>query len=240
MPIVWDDVLAALKSIEESETPEASFKALRQFVGLAGGTSLLIGQIANPVITGQPIQSFGWSDWPEAYLAEWTENDYVIHDPITHLAVRATDPFEWADAYAQGTSFGQEILDKAKEFGLVDGLSIPIRTDFLPLGIVSIGYTDPMSPETIEFLELVSIHAYTRAKSFDSNLDASVLSPLSKREVDVLTLTAAGKTTWEISIILGIADTTVKSHIRNIISKMGTANKTQAVIKGIQTGQIIL
>lgn len=240
MPMIWDDVRQTIDTIESLSTSEEIFNTLREFVSRAGGSSLLIGQVMNPVITGKALDNYGWSDWPAEYLDEWVKNDYVIHDPITHLATRATGPFEWSEAYEKGTEFGRKILDRAKNFGLDTGFSIPIRTGYLPLGIVSIGYKVRISESNVEPLELASIHAYTRSQVL-SQITVETNQPLlTKREVDVLTFTAAGKTSWEISMILGIADTTVKSHIRNIILKMGTTNKTQAVIKGVQSGQIIL
>lgn len=238
--ILWQDVLDIIQSIEHAETFDEVFSYLKPFIQKAGGTSLLIGQVVNPVIKGKPIDSYGRSDWPEEYMVEWVENDYVIHDPITHLVLRASEPFDWSEAHEKGTKFGKEILDRAKEFGLEKGISIPIRTEYLPLGIVSIGYDEKISTEYLEYIEIVSIHAYTHAQSLKPNEPGFTPAALSKRETDVLTFTAAGKTTWEISVILGVAETTVRTHIRNIISKMGTSNKTQAVTKGIESGQIVL
>jgi len=240
LAIVWQNVLDSIQGIEESQSFDNTFAILRKFVERAGGTSLLIGQVVNPVIRGKPLQSYGRSDWPSEYLKEWVENDYVIHDPITHLVLKASDPFDWDEAYEQGSEFGKKILDRAKEFGLTNGISIPIRTDYLPLGVVSIGYEGEFNSDYLEYVEIVSIHAYTHAQSLRSKDKGPTPIPLSKREVEILTFTAAGKTAWEISVILGIADTTVKTHIRNIIGKMGTTNKTHAVMKGIESGQIVL
>lgn len=238
--LVWEDVLVTIQSIEGSATFDDTFSILRHFVEKLGGTSLLIGRVVNPVITGKAITNFGRSDWPIEYLREWVEKDYVIHDPITHLALRTSDPFDWSDAYEQGSSFGKKILERAKDFGLESGLSIPIRTNYLPLGVVSIGYEEKFSDEALEHIELAATHAYTHAQSLENGTKGPVPVPLTKRELEVLTFTAAGKTTWEISVILDVSDTTIKSHVRNIITKMETTNKTHAVIKGVQSGQIIL
>jgi len=238
--IMWKDVSRAIDLIETTETFDNTFVILENFVEKAGGTSLLLGQVVNPVLSGIPLETYGRSNWPKEYLQEWLTNDYVIHDPITQFALRASAPFDWSDAYDAGTDFGKKVLDRAKGFGLVSGVSIPIRTETLPLGISSIGYDEELSDELIELIELVSIHAYSHALSLRPNREKHLLSELSKREVDILTYTAAGKTTWEISVILGIADTTVKTHIRNILAKLNTSNKTHAVMKGIKSGQIVL
>jgi LuxR family maltose regulon positive regulatory protein len=59
--------------------------------------------------------------------------------------------------------------------------------------------------------------------------DAS-LEPLSRRELDVLRMIAAGHSNKEIAESLVITVSTVKSHINNLYSKLGTQRRTQAIL----------
>jgi LuxR family quorum sensing-dependent transcriptional regulator len=52
---------------------------------------------------------------------------------------------------------------------------------------------------------------------------------LTTRERDSLALVAEGKTDWEISVILGIAEATVRFHVDNARRKLGAVNRAQAV-----------
>jgi len=63
---------------------------------------------------------------------------------------------------------------------------------------------------------------------------------LSSREIDVLRLVAAGSGNKQIADKLCIAETTVKSHIRSILSKLGANDRTHAVTIGLQRGIIEL
>jgi DNA-binding CsgD family transcriptional regulator len=54
---------------------------------------------------------------------------------------------------------------------------------------------------------------------------------LTRREVHVLNLLAAGKTNAQIGARLFISDGTVKSHLRHIMNKLGAANRTEAVAR---------
>lgn len=56
-------------------------------------------------------------------------------------------------------------------------------------------------------------------------------SRLSARERDCLALAAEGKTNWEISVILGISEATVRFHIDNARRKLGAVNRAQAVAR---------
>ena len=61
---------------------------------------------------------------------------------------------------------------------------------------------------------------------------------LSAREIEVLTLIAAGKSNQEISAGLYLALNTVKRHAYNIYAKLGVEKRTQAVSKARQLGLI--
>ncbi|MBN9219516.1 MAG: hypothetical protein J0I79_16345 [Mesorhizobium sp.] len=54
---------------------------------------------------------------------------------------------------------------------------------------------------------------------------------LTARERDTLALVAEGKTDWEISVILGIAEATVRFHVDNARRKLGAVNRAQAVAR---------
>ncbi|WP_283179169.1 response regulator transcription factor [Gemmobacter sp. 24YEA27] len=57
------------------------------------------------------------------------------------------------------------------------------------------------------------------------------VSPLSDREVSVLNLLADGMPNREIGENLGLAEATVKMHVKSICRKLGVTNRTQAVIQ---------
>ncbi len=59
---------------------------------------------------------------------------------------------------------------------------------------------------------------------------------LSPREMTVLRLVMAGMSNREISAELNITESTVKSHVKNILFKLGASDRTQAVTKAIQRG----
>ncbi|MFZ5909671.1 MAG: LuxR C-terminal-related transcriptional regulator [Chloroflexota bacterium] len=53
--------------------------------------------------------------------------------------------------------------------------------------------------------------------------------PLTRRELDILTLLAAGKSNQEIAAERVLSLNTVKKHVANILGKLGVSNRTQAV-----------
>lgn len=61
---------------------------------------------------------------------------------------------------------------------------------------------------------------------------------MSEREIEVLTWSARGKTSDEISSILQLSKRTVDFHMDNARAKLGVATRTQAVVKAV-TAQLI-
>jgi DNA-binding NarL/FixJ family response regulator len=62
------------------------------------------------------------------------------------------------------------------------------------------------------------------------------LDDLSPRELDVLRLIVAGKSNRDISDTLYISLSTVASHVRHILTKTNTTNRTEAAAYAMQHG----
>jgi len=63
---------------------------------------------------------------------------------------------------------------------------------------------------------------------------------LSSREIEVLRLIATGNSNKEIADQLSIGETTVKSHVTNILSKLSANDRAHAVTIGLKRGIIAL
>lgn len=68
-----------------------------------------------------------------------------------------------------------------------------------------------------------------------SRMGAEDLSP---RELDVLALVAEGNSNKTVAAKLGLAEETVKGHVKNILAKLEARDRTHAVVLGIARGLI--
>jgi DNA-binding NarL/FixJ family response regulator len=59
---------------------------------------------------------------------------------------------------------------------------------------------------------------------------------LTHREIDVLRCLAEGQSNREIALKLSISTRTVTTHVRNILDKLGLANRTQAALYAVEHG----
>ena len=71
-------------------------------------------------------------------------------------------------------------------------------------------------------------------------LDEHLIAPLTDREIEVLQLLAQGLANKQIAVNLSISEHTVKFHVSSIYTKLGAANRTEAVRLGVRRGLILL
>jgi LuxR family transcriptional regulator, maltose regulon positive regulatory protein len=72
----------------------------------------------------------------------------------------------------------------------------------------------------------------------DAATVAGLVEPLTRREVEVLSLMATGKSNRRIADDLVVTLDTVKKHVSHVMDKLGAANRTEAVVRGRELGLI--
>ena len=88
-----------------------------------------------------------------------------------------------------------------------------------------------------------AVHAGKKALSPEASYEVAehgTDETLTPREIDVLRLIAAGNSNKRVADKLGIGEASVKSHMENILSKLGANDRTHAVTIALKRGIIEL
>lgn len=186
------------------------------------------------------------STYPIQFIDHYIENDYQSHDMVGRFSTEKNTPFVWTDIgkEIEITRMQQIIFSDSSSVGLKSGGSIPIHGPRQIKATFSV--TSDISNEEFEDLfnyhrhELHILATYAHEKIMSLGIDNPIKNvSLSAREAQILTWVARGKTYWEIGVILGIQEDTVKKHMMNICKVLEVSNGSHAVSKAVIHGLII-
>jgi LuxR family quorum sensing-dependent transcriptional regulator len=86
-------------------------------------------------------------------------------------------------------------------------------------------------------IELMTMYAFNRFVILRSHQPAKPTA-LTMREREVISWVAAGKTAWDVSVILGISEDTVNKTATAAMHKLNAHTRAQAVAEAITRGLI--
>jgi NarL family two-component system response regulator LiaR len=81
-------------------------------------------------------------------------------------------------------------------------------------------------------MALLRQHREARAEAIE------LLGCLTERELEVLQVVTEGRSTDEIAELLGISATTVRTHVKSVLAKLGVHSRLEAVAMGLREGFI--
>jgi LuxR family transcriptional regulator, activator of conjugal transfer of Ti plasmids len=179
------------------------------------------------------------STYPTAWTARYLRKRYERFDPVIIHAGCRLEPFPWGIDIGPGDlSKSQQILfDEAAQYGIRCGLTIPIRDGNDTLAALTFATDERPGPFRryvemhVTTLQLISFyfHAHaSRRRGVNRTIGGVRLSP---RQLECLRWAAQGKSTWDISKVLGISQRTAEFHLESAKAKLGVRTICQAVAR---------
>lgn len=187
----------------------------------------------------QPVYE---TTYPIDWIQYYDEHGYVRQDLVVLKARRNLLPFHWNDQGQRKvmSPAQRQIFAEAAEWGIRDGLAIPIHGVGTDFSMVSIA-TDAenireLGQSAVSLLQVMALN-YHAAIDHMATRDIPQIT-LTGRETEVLVWSAQGKSSWDISQILSISEHTVVYHIEKAKAKLGASTRQYAVVKAILYGLI--
>jgi DNA-binding CsgD family transcriptional regulator len=178
---------------------------------------------------------------PDDFSRTYVSNDYIRTDSLVKESAMTQILQFWPDDW---TKLGQrhEIVSLCMDTGMKTGFLLGSR----PTALTNKGSLFCFSGRSMQNDKRTQAIIYLLVPHLHLSL-AQILNQippadkdivLSKREKEVLNWLKLGKSSWDISVILGISERTVNFHVYKIMQKLKTVNRPQAVATAIHLGLI--
>ncbi len=185
------------------------------------------------------------------WRAHYDERNLAKSDDLLSAGLTSSAPTTWMTFRQEQQQRGRpgEIYDEAREFGLRDGFYLPIhQSDGSVLGVSMMARQEmPTSRTTLAALHMLAVYYHLAAERLGLVEKLAPLKPpapakaiLTKRQLECLKWIRQGKTSWEISQILGISEHTVHEHLEQARTRLRVRTTTQAVLEAVVLGLIQL
>ena len=179
-----------------------------------------------------------------SYPAEWLdlyfESDFHLIDPVLKENFTNFGVQYWSDTYKKYGS-QKEFISLAEDFELKGGYSCGVKDCTQREGsLFSLAGEASDHPRNRAILDILVPHLHQALSHVSRGRRVQPSATLSAREQEVLIWISEGKSTWEISMILGISERTVKFHTAAILNKLGAANRAHAVAIALSSGLIAM
>ncbi|AMS45407.1 autoinducer-binding transcriptional regulator TraR [Aminobacter aminovorans] len=169
----------------------------------------------------QPFRTYTVSNSPPEWQARYLAQNYIKVDPIVSMAQARMQAFTWAaESPRQSTDkLVRRFYREAGDFGIRSGVTIPIRTAFGHMSMLTLASHKPTLSLEKDIDQIAAITAvaqlHAKLEQQDVEPTASVHVDLKAKQALCLKWSAEGKTMKDIAAIENISFATVTFHLNN-------------------------
>lgn len=241
-------------TVHQTQLTRRAFDALvdmprcASIADLDGVTAPVLGELGIPLFgwgrffgaRGEPETAFLAGRWLSSWTAFYLEQGYGGRSMIARAMLSTASPYCWHEVIRRGVDrTTHEIVNQARGFGFNDGLFFPMRAQDGGYSAVAFcaaeaDFQDPLLRKVAEVMAAY----YGREAARLSVPAAPAPSLLSRRQRECLAWVRQGKSSADISGILGLSVPTVDGHIAEACRKFGVRTRVQAVVEACLSGQI--
>jgi len=198
----------------------------------------------------QETRQFVYSTWPEELIRLYDERAYIEVDPRIQDVLVSVLPVVWDQSTYRGRSAAiDSFLDVIQGYGVASGVICSLRDNRGRVGALSLSCALPILDDVRRHMigqhmgDILIFERYFHELFVSAAINALVPphlegARLSSRERECLTMAARGLTGEDIAYKLSISPRTVQHHFDSIRSKLGVANRLEAITRGLQAGII--
>jgi LuxR family transcriptional regulator, quorum-sensing system regulator CviR len=232
------EIIHSSLSCDSGNDFKALFPKIQRVIPFDFATAVL-GHLddCNGIVTAHHVNISFSEEWFHEYLSRgYLQKDTNVRENFTSYKLQ-----NWTNV-TEKLRQPEEIISLCMDFDMRQGYTCGSR----PLSPAKNGSMFCFSGPSMEcnrrseaILKLVIPHLHIALTKTQKNKEpekSNIL--LSSREKEVLNWLKNGKSSWEMSVILNISQSTVNFHVYNIMQKLGAINRPQAVAVATHLGII--
>lgn len=240
------DVAESFIEYCEGSSPSSDRLAgvLRKTTGELGFRYFAFGSHVDPL--HPPPHAVILHNYPTEWIRHFSTSKYHVIYPVWKRAERTICPFSWDGAFERDQLSARQklILAEAAAFGIAHGYTVPINVAWIP---VTLRASCTVIPDSVVIdksrylaMQAIAFYLYSFISAKATPGPSVTRAELTGRERDCLMLAATGMNDREIAKELGLAGTTVHSHIENSMFRFGAHRRVQAIMRAVMSGEISL
>ncbi|WP_250938718.1 LuxR family transcriptional regulator [Allorhizobium sonneratiae] len=230
----------SLRELAGLKTQFDIFRLMKRVTEEFGARYFLVMHL--PSVTDQTLSgSSVISNWPTELMSLYDQAGLMATSPvftkIRACAAPVVFDVQWVarEREARTVELARNLFVQS---GMPRGACFPVHDGSGNRGMVSFcGDMPAFSFLDMTQLHYIATHVYSRLAEI-REMDARIADNLTDREIECLNWTSIGKTSIEISDIMGLSEHTINHYLNRAARKLDTVNRTQAVAKALRLGLI--
>jgi LuxR family transcriptional activator of conjugal transfer of Ti plasmids len=171
-------------------------------------------------------------EWQQRYF----QRSYAMIDPVIQRAWQKMHGFAWSSDVGSGSKRLNSFFAEAAEFGIRSGITIPIKTGFTRMALLTMASRDAHFADSRTFNPILAAAAVAQLHCYLRMLNAQ---PTSQTHVDLkpvervyLRWCAEGKRMRDIAVLENDSLANVAFHLQNAKVALGATTLPQATALG--------
>lgn len=181
-----------------------------------------------------PVHTHAVSNYPSEWQDRYFHRDYARVDPVVAMARARMHPFTWsAESLKKIHSKAVRIFyAEAGDFGICSGISIPIRTAFGHMSMLTLASSKPSLSLETDIDQIAAVNAvallHASLEHHDPEPTAVRSIKLTAKQALCLRWSAEGKSMRAIATIEAMSYANVNFHLNNARKALDAASLAQA------------
>jgi LuxR family transcriptional activator of conjugal transfer of Ti plasmids len=181
-----------------------------------------------------PVRTYAVSNYPAEWQTRYLSRGYTRVDPVVAMGRAKMHAFTWAAASPRETRSKalRTFYSEASDFGIRSGISVPIRTAFGHMSMLTLASNKPTLSLEADIDQTAAVNAVAL---LHASLEHHEAEPTAARSIELtakqalcLRWSAEGKSMRAIATIEAMSYATVNFHINNAKKALDAASLPQA------------